>query len=47
MHTIEPESIDEIMYRFYVIDKIRKGREAADNGEVISDEELRKEIEKW
>ena len=39
--------IDDIMYRLYVIDKIRKGREAVQRGEVVSIEELRKEIESW
>jgi predicted transcriptional regulator len=43
----EPTDIDDIMYRLYVIDKIRKGREAAEKGEVTSSEELRKEIERW
>jgi predicted transcriptional regulator len=39
--------MEEIMYRLYVLDKIRKGREAADQGQVISHEELKREIEKW
>ncbi len=39
--------IDDIMYRLYVIDKIRKGREAVQRGEVVSIEELKKEIETW
>ncbi len=39
--------IDDIMYRLYVIDKVRKGREAVQRGEVISIEELKKEIESW
>lgn len=39
--------IDEIMYRLYVLDKIRKGREDVANGNVISAEELQREIEKW
>ncbi len=43
----EQVDIDEIMYRLYVIDKIRKGREAADRGEIISIDELKKEIELW
>ena len=43
----DPSTIDEIMYRLYVIDKIRKGREAADRGEVVSTEELKKEVEQW
>jgi len=39
--------IDTIMYRLYVIDKVRKGKEAIERGEVISIENLEKEIEKW
>ena len=39
--------IDDIMYRLYVIDKVRKGREAVQRGEVVSIEDLKKEIESW
>lgn len=39
--------IEEIMYRLYVIDKVRKGREAAEQGDAISIEELKKEIASW
>ncbi len=39
--------IDDIMYRLYVIDKVRKGREAVQRDEVSSIEELKKEIESW
>jgi hypothetical protein len=39
--------IDDIMYRLYVIDKVLKGREAVQRGEVVSIEELKKEIESW
>ena len=39
--------IDEIMYRLYVVDKIRKGREAAERGDVISHEDLKREIKQW
>lgn len=34
--------MDEIMYRLYVLDKIRKGREAAEQGRTISHEEIRR-----
>jgi len=40
-------SIDDIMYRLYVIDKVRKGREAIQQGDSISIEELKGEIESW
>ena len=39
--------IDEIMYRLYVIDKVIKGREAVEQGNTISIEELKREIESW
>ncbi len=39
--------IDEIMYRLYVIDKVRKGRKAVEQGDTISIEELKREIESW
>jgi len=39
--------IDEIMYRLYVLDKIRKGREAVEQGRTISHEDLKREIEQW
>lgn len=40
-------NIDEIMYQLYVLDKIRKGREAVEEGHTISHEELKREIEQW
>jgi len=43
----ETADIDDIMYRLYVIDKVRKGREAIQQGKVISVEELREEIKSW
>jgi predicted transcriptional regulator len=39
--------IDEIMYRLYVIDKVKKGRDAIERGETVAIEELKKEIESW
>jgi hypothetical protein len=43
----ETADIDDIMYRLYVIDKVRKGKEAVQQGKVISVEELREEIKSW
>jgi len=40
-------TIDEIMYRLYVIEKVRKGMEAIERGETISIEDLKKEIQSW
>ncbi len=39
--------VDEIMYRIYVINKIRRSQEAIERGEVISHDELTREIEQW
>jgi len=40
-------SIDDIMYRLYVIDKVRKGKEAIRKGNSITLEKLRGEMESW
>ena len=51
LNTIEqlPEDVDmdEIMYRLYLIEKIRKGQQAVENNQTISHEEMKKEIDKW
>lgn len=38
---------DEIMYRLYVLEKIRKGQEAAERGQTINNDELKREIDSW
>jgi len=43
----EDADMDEIMYRLYVLDKVRKGQEAVVRGETISSEELKREIDSW
>ncbi|MBA4416825.1 MAG: hypothetical protein C0392_02770 [Syntrophus sp. (in: bacteria)] len=43
----ESANIDDIMYELYVIDKVSMGREAVENGDSISAEELRREIQSW
>ena len=43
----ETATIEEIMYRLYVLDKIAKGREAVRQGKVISVDELKKEMRQW
>lgn len=40
-------SIDDIMYELYVIDKVKKAREASERGETLSIEDLKKEIQTW
>jgi len=39
--------IDEIMYRLYVLDKIRKAREAIDLGQTLTTDDLGREIDAW
>ena len=43
----EDTDMDEIMYRLYVLDKIRKGQEAVEQGQTVSSEELKREIDSW
>ena len=39
--------MDEILYQLYVIDKIRQGQAAVDQGQFIASDELKREIETW
>lgn len=39
--------VDEIMYRIYVIDQIRKGKEAIKEGKVSDIGTLKQEMEQW
>jgi len=43
----EEFSIDELVERLILIEKINKGIEQSKNNQVISDEQLDKEIEEW
>jgi hypothetical protein len=43
----ETADVDTIMYRLYVIDKVIKGKKAVEEGETISVEDLKREIESW
>lgn len=43
----EDTNMDEIMYRLYVLEKIRKGQQAVEDGHTISHDDLKKEIETW
>jgi hypothetical protein len=40
-------SIDELVEKMILLDKIEKGIKEADSNHVISEEELDREIEKW
>ena len=39
--------MDEIMYRLYLLDKIRKGREEVVQGKTLTGEQLKQEIDAW
>lgn len=41
------DDIDDIMYHLYVIDKVRKDREASEQGRTITSKELKREIDTW
>jgi hypothetical protein len=43
----EDTDMEEIMYRLYVLDKIRKGQVAIEQGHTLTSEELRREIDTW
>jgi len=43
----ETASIDDIMYELYVVDKVKKGRDAVERGESTSIEDLKKEMQSW
>ena len=44
-----PDNVDieDIMYKLYVIDKIRKGEKAIEEGNKISSEDLKKDAASW
>ncbi|MBI3195715.1 MAG: hypothetical protein HYZ34_14800 [Ignavibacteriae bacterium] len=43
----ESATIDDIMYRLYVIDKIHKGKEAVSQGKTMTVENLKHEAMTW
>ena len=46
-HLPEDADVDEIMYRLYVLDKLNKSRKAIEHNEVITHDDLKREIEQW
>ena len=40
-------NIEDIMYELYVIDKVKKGMEALEQGKTISIEDLKSEMQTW
>lgn len=43
----EDADMNEIMYRLYLLDKIRKGREDVVQGKTLAGEQLKREIDAW
>jgi len=43
----QSDKIEKIMYELYVVDKVKKGKEAVERGESQSTEELKKEMMSW
>ena len=43
----ETADMEEIMYRLYVLDKVRKGQEDVEQGKTLTSEELQHEIDSW
>lgn len=43
----ETANADDIMYRIYVIDKVKKGQKAIKEGKIISIESLKEEMKSW
>lgn len=40
-------TMEEIMYRLYVMEKISRGQDAVRNGNVVSVEDLKNEMRQW
>lgn len=40
-------SMEDVMYRLYVLDKIRKGQKAVKQSETLTTSELKSDIESW
>ena len=40
-------SIEDVQYRLYVIEKVRRGLQAADRGDIVTQEQMRKRVKRW
>ncbi len=40
-------TIEDVQYELYVIQKVQRGLEAAERGDVVSHEEAKKRLERW
>jgi len=43
----EDTDMEEIMYRLYILDKIRKGQDAIEQNQTLTSEKLKSEIDSW
>lgn len=43
----EEFSIDDLVEKLIIIDKIGRGKQQSANGDVISEDQLQQDIEKW
>ncbi len=43
----EDADIEEIMYRLYVVEKLRKSRDAIAQGETTGHDALKQELDRW
>ena len=41
------DDIEEVMYRLYVLDKVRKAQIASQEGRVVSIDDLQQEMDSW
>ncbi len=39
--------MNEIMYRLHVLDRIRKGQKAVEQGRTITSDDLKRQIDSW
>ena len=46
-HLPDSASIEDVQYHLYVLEKIRKGEEAIQNGKHFTTEEVKQRLSKW
>ncbi len=46
-HLPDSASIEDVQYHLYVLEKIRKGQDAINNGKHYTSEEVRQRLNKW
>ena len=43
----ENADMEEIMYRLYVLDKVRKEQDAVERSDTLTSDELKRDIDSW